>query len=906
MAIRRWKCVFALAALMVWGAGRLDAATIHVAAGGDLQGALDAARPGDTVLLAEGAEFVGNFVLPAKTGSEWITLRTAAPDSVLPAAGIRIRPSDAPLLARLRSPNPSAALRTAPGAHHWDIRYLEFAANQSGYGDIIQIGDGSSAQNTLDVVPHHIVLNHVYVHGDPRYGQKRGIALNAAHVTISDSFVSECKGVGQDTQAIAGWNGPGPYLIENNYLEGAGENVMFGGADPAIPNLVADGITFRRNYLSRPMSWRQPIIGTPHGVGATAEAGGSLPSGVYAYRVVARGSVGQGLTGRSTASAEVTATLTSAGAVRLRWEPVAGAAEYRVYGRTAGAQATAWSVTATEFVDVGATGTTEAVPTTSGTAWSVKNLFELKNARNVVVEENIFQNHWKESQPGWAIVLTPRNSNGACTWCVVENVRFERNVVRNVAAGINILGYDIASRPTRQSTNIVIRQNLFHRVTTALGGNGWFIQVGDEPRDLTIEHNTVEHDGTTLVYTYGGTSTDPRQIQGLVMKANAARHGSYGMGGSYFTYGLGILTNYYPAYVFSGNYLAGGSATRYPSGNIFAGVLADQFVDPAGGDFTLRAGSILRGAADDATDIGADFGALKAAVAGVETGVLPTTLAAAFTTSCVFLECSFADVSSTGSSTITSSSWSFGDGNAGSGSSIAHAYVAGGSYLVTLTVTDATGASSSSTNTVTVEAANAPPTASFTSACVHLTCTFTDASVDIDGSVVSWAWSAGSTSTSAERNPSFTFPAAGTYGVTLAVADDDGAVGTATGTVTVTAAVAAGTHVQLAARSTTSWVTKSGKSRWSAEVTLVAEDASERTVRGATITVTWTGAVNKSATCVTNTSGTCSFSSGAIGPLRTKLQFTIDDVAAPSGPYDPSANHDAAGGPLGTVVFDKP
>ncbi len=124
------------------------------------------------------------------------------------------------------------------------------------------------------MVPHHITLQHVFIHGDPLLGQKRGVALNAAHVTISDSHISDCKGVGQDTQAIAGWNGPGPFTIENNYLEGAGENVMFGGADPAIPNLVSSGITFRRNYVARPMSWRDPIVATP-GV-AAAEPGGAL------------------------------------------------------------------------------------------------------------------------------------------------------------------------------------------------------------------------------------------------------------------------------------------------------------------------------------------------------------------------------------------------------------------------------------------------------------------------------------------------------------------------------------------------------------------------------------------------------------------------------------------------------
>jgi hypothetical protein len=293
------SCVSLLAVLLLGRAVPASAATIYVAAGSSLQQALNAAQPGDTILLQEGAEFAGNFVLPVKSGDGWITLRSSAPDTVLPAAGVRIRPADAPLLARLRSPTTGMpALRTAAGAHHWQIRYLEFAASPWGLGDIIQLGDGSTAQNSLAMVPHDIILSHVYLHGDPAVGQKRGIALNAASVSIVDSHISDCKGVGQDTQAIAGWNGPGPFTIENNYLEGAGENVMFGGADPAIPNLVPDGITFRRNYVSRPMSWRSPIIPTPQDLTGAAEGGGSLAAGGYAYRVIARRLVNQSTMGR--------------------------------------------------------------------------------------------------------------------------------------------------------------------------------------------------------------------------------------------------------------------------------------------------------------------------------------------------------------------------------------------------------------------------------------------------------------------------------------------------------------------------------------------------------------------------------------------------------------------------------
>src|SRR3989442_422817 len=68
--------------------------------------------------------------------------------------------------------------------------------------------------------------------------------------------IAEIKAVGQDSQAIAGWNGPGPYAITNNYLEGAGENVIFGGADPTIPNLVPGDITIAGNAIAKRPAWR--------------------------------------------------------------------------------------------------------------------------------------------------------------------------------------------------------------------------------------------------------------------------------------------------------------------------------------------------------------------------------------------------------------------------------------------------------------------------------------------------------------------------------------------------------------------------------------------------------------------------------------------------------------------------
>src|SRR3954470_5425719 len=104
-----------------------EAATLTVNAGGDLQAALNAAKPGDTILLQAGATFTGNFMLPAKNGSTYITIRSSAPDSSLPAAGERITPAYASQLPKIRGTSGGgSAIQTAPGASYWRLLFLEF------------------------------------------------------------------------------------------------------------------------------------------------------------------------------------------------------------------------------------------------------------------------------------------------------------------------------------------------------------------------------------------------------------------------------------------------------------------------------------------------------------------------------------------------------------------------------------------------------------------------------------------------------------------------------------------------------------------------------------------------------------------------------------------------------------
>ena len=471
------------------------AATIGVPADGDLQAALELALPGDTILLEPGATYVGNFKLPPKEGNSFIVIRTGGDARRLPRAGTRISPAHAPWLAKLKSPNEFATLAAGAGTHHWRVETVEFLANAGGAGDIVTLGSGSQAAEQM---PHSLVFDRVFVHGDPLLGQKRGIALNSGAAQIINSYFSDIKRVGQESQAIAGWNGTGPYVIENNYLEAGAQSILFGGADPSIPGLVPSDITIRRNYMTKPLEWRSE-------------------------------------------------------------------------------------------------------------KWQVKNAFELKNARRVLVEGNVFENVWVAAQAGYAILFTTRNQDGRAPWAVVEDVTFRYNIIRHAANAINILGYD-SPNPSAQGSRYRIAHNLFYDINgAAWGGGGNFLLIGNQPRDLVVEHNTVNHTGTAVAV-YGKRDGGLAVVEGFVFRDNLMRHNTYGVKGDNLGIGSATLDVYFRDLVFAYNVLAGGRASQYPAANYFPTVddFVAGFVNPNASNFALVPGHPFRTAASDGSALGAD------------------------------------------------------------------------------------------------------------------------------------------------------------------------------------------------------------------------------------------------------------------------------------------------------------
>src|SRR5438309_98389 len=142
--------------------------TLTVGSGGDLQGALNTANPGDTITLAAGGTFQGPFTLPAKSGSGWITVQSAALAS-LPAPGVRVSPAQAGSMPKVVvASGVGGAIQTAPGAHHFRFVGIEFAPTSGQY--VYAVVDLGTGITSMAGVPHDLQFDRCYIHGDPAAG----------------------------------------------------------------------------------------------------------------------------------------------------------------------------------------------------------------------------------------------------------------------------------------------------------------------------------------------------------------------------------------------------------------------------------------------------------------------------------------------------------------------------------------------------------------------------------------------------------------------------------------------------------------------------------------------------------------------------------------------------------------
>ncbi|MBX3288396.1 MAG: hypothetical protein KF855_03530 [Acidobacteria bacterium] len=481
-----------------------------------INAAIDASCLGDTIVVTAGQTFTENVGLDYKScGSGWITIQSSALAS-LPAEGNRVSPSDAANMPTLRSTSVSdAVIKTQSGStpsHHYKLIGLNIERQDvSGYHyGLVLLGETGSSQNTFEEEPHHFVIDRCLIRGLDGRNTRRGIALNAKNVEITNSYIDKFFEAGADTQAIVGWNGSGEWLIRNNFLEAAGENMMIGGADPDISNLVPTNIVIEYNHFFKPLAWK-----------------GSEPG-------------------------------------------------------------------------------------------PVKNLFELKNAKNVVAQYNIFENHWSHAQSGYAIVFTVRNQSGSASWSTVEDVTFRYNIVKNTERVFNITNTD--NNYTSQVTkNIYIENNLFFSTEwpymLARGGAG----ISDK---IQFTHNTfIGSTGASKYLWYESSSqflSDHKFNDNIVAVTSGAFSGIAKSDGPY---GTGTLDIAAPGeWEFNNNVLQTSSSGNPPASFYPANLAAIGFEDTDNGIFKLSSGSNYKNDATDGSDPGVNWDALMAYTECVEEG----------------------------------------------------------------------------------------------------------------------------------------------------------------------------------------------------------------------------------------------------------------------------------------------
>jgi hypothetical protein len=476
-----------------------------VKTGPELQSALNAAKPGDTIFLDPAGSFVGSFIAPLKDekATSYITIRPSTPDRDLPTPGTRMTPEAAARLPLVVSNSAGHGLVFPTRSHHWKIKALAFTQNVAIAEDLISVWvmpEYGTIYTAADQ-PHHIEIDQVYVHTGDGQWTKRGIAANGAHISVTNSWIDNIKYRGADSQAVVAWTASGPITLINNYLEAAGENVMFGGGHSLFgaEGVPAD-ITIRRNHLFKPLKW------------------------------------------------------------------------WREH------------------------------PSSDGSRWTVKNLFELKMAKRVVVENNILENCWPQAQIGYGIVLSPTNDINLDPWATVEDVAIRNNIIKNVTIGLAFTRP--GPYPTFPVSRVSVLNNVFVGNTSGLKCPNPWVENGP-PADCTENQSqlflvggphTVSIRQNTFVF---GSPKKVGYVEGHVAKLTLSNNifaagMQDGIQGYNVSSGEGAMRSYFPDGIVQNNAFVGLSGGRSLSNQIYVRDLANaKFADPAKGNYRLLPSSPL-------------------------------------------------------------------------------------------------------------------------------------------------------------------------------------------------------------------------------------------------------------------------------------------------------------------------
>jgi hypothetical protein len=230
----------------------------------NFQKAINAATCGDTIVLVAGSTYSGNFTIPQTTctnNSGWIFIQSSALSS-LPTPNHRVGPANVSNMAKVSTPNTNPAFWFLANSNHWRLVGLEittsFVSTSSSVYNLVLTGTDLGAQllTSTTLMPSYLIFDRIYIHGLSNTQVTRAYYLDLGNVAVVDGYCSEIHNNVYDSQCLSSVQGPGPFLIQNNYLEASCENIMFGGSNPVISGILPSDITIVGNLMNKPLSWR--------------------------------------------------------------------------------------------------------------------------------------------------------------------------------------------------------------------------------------------------------------------------------------------------------------------------------------------------------------------------------------------------------------------------------------------------------------------------------------------------------------------------------------------------------------------------------------------------------------------------------------------------------------------------
>ncbi len=222
--------------------------------------------------------------------------------------------------------------------------------------------------------------------------------------------------------------------------------------------------------------------------------------------------------------------------------------------------------------------------------YTLKCLFELKNAKRVNFVGNYLENNWV----GSAFRITVRNDGGKAPFSTIEDVAVKDNVVVNAGEGVNILGSD-NNFPSQTLKRLTVSNNLFLQI------EGYFFQIaGGE--DVSITNNTSFNNGT-IASIYGDATKN------LLVRDNIVGHGRYGIHG----FAQSITNSIEARKTFQNNIIVNSQKIpddeiQFPPNNFWIQDFnAVGFQNFAQNDFRLAPKSRYKGKGKDGGDIGSNL-----------------------------------------------------------------------------------------------------------------------------------------------------------------------------------------------------------------------------------------------------------------------------------------------------------